>query len=181
MAFNKAIPSGSTPVNASDNAIRDNWSYLRDAIRQEHADPDANPSTPSAIVHSQGAGRIIVYTGATVLDSSADVVAQVSALYHSTADVGRVVIDQNTSATPGGVWYCVDTDTFVEISRLWGALTIGGALTVGGAAGITGLLTASGGITIPTTKQILKLRNARLCSHRLRQWWWRCWWRREIR
>lgn len=154
MAWDKSLPTGSTAINASDNAIRDNWAYLRDAIRQEHADPDASPSSPSSIVHLQGAGRIIVYTGATVLDSSADVVSAVSQLYHSTADVGRVVIDQNTTATQGAVWYCVATDTFIELPRYWGNLLVGGTLGVTGATTLTASLAANGGVVIPTTKKL---------------------------
>lgn len=146
MAWDKNLPAGATAVSASDNAIRDNWAYLRDAIRQEHADPDANSSTPANIVHLQGSARAIVYTGATVLDSSADVVAAVAQLYHSSADVGRIVVDMNSTTPTGAVWYCVAADTFVEHTKLWGALNMVGALTVGG------LLTASSGVTIPTTK-----------------------------
>lgn len=138
MAWDKVQPTDATIVASLDTVLQANWAYLRDAIRQEHADPDANPSAPAQIVHLQGSGRVIVYTGATVLDSSADVVAAVTQLYHDTRDIGRTVIDQNTSATPGGVWYCVDTDTFVEVSRLWSAVTFANSITVAAGKQIIG-------------------------------------------
>jgi hypothetical protein len=145
MSWDRTLPTGSLAVNASDNAIRANWDYLRDAIRQEHGDPDAFPSTTAQIVHLQGSARAIIYTGATILDSSADVVAAVT-LYHDSRDIGRIVFDKNVTATPGAVWYCTAVDTFVEITRIWSNVIIAGT------AGITGLVTASGGVTIPTTK-----------------------------
>jgi len=146
MGWNRALPAGATTsVAASDNVIRDNWDYLRSAIMQEHADPDANPSAPTQIVHLQGSGRVIVYTGTTVLDSSADVVAAVTQLYHDSRDIGRTVIDRNTTATPGSVWQCVATDTFVEMTRFWSTILgpVGTSWLGNGAASMDPLLHAA--------------------------------------
>jgi len=145
LSWDRTLPTGSTAVASSDNVIRSNWDYLRDAIRQEHGDPDAFPSTAAQIVHLQGSARAIIYTGATILDSSADVVAAVT-LYHDSRDIGRIVFDKNTTGTPGAAWYCTAIDVFVELTRIWSNVVIAGT------AGITGLVTASGGVTIPTTK-----------------------------
>jgi hypothetical protein len=138
IAWDKTLPTGSTAVSASDNAIRANWEYIRDAFNQEHGDPDANPSDASQIVHLQGSARVIVYTGATELDSSADVVAQVSQLYHDSRDVGRIVYDANTSGDSGRIWICTATDTFVSVPSVQDALTL------------EGLLTAEAGIVVPS-------------------------------
>lgn len=138
MAWDRTLPTGSTAVSASDNAIRANWDYIRSAFAQEHADPDANAADPTAIRHTQGSARAIVYTGATELDSSADVVAQVSQLYHDATDIGRIVYDLNSSSNPGRIWVCTDIDTFVV------APTVADALT------LSGLLTANAGIVIPS-------------------------------
>lgn len=149
MTWDKNRPLGSTPVDTADNLIRENNDYLESAIAQEHGDPASNPSAPEQIVHVQGSGRVIVYTGATELDSSADVVAQVSELYHDTRDIGRCVIDQGSHGNTGRVWYCTATDTFVE-----SPLRFAGNVVFDGTVTATGQINANGHIVIPDTKDI---------------------------
>lgn len=155
MAWDKTLPTGNTKVNQSDNAIRDNWAWLEDSIKTEHTDPATIPSSPSSSVHLEGSSRVWVYTGATLLDSAADI--ETALAVHSArftaataANTGMVVIDQNTTSDEGSLWVCTDglTGAWKEITQKHAAMILASTLSVGG------LLTASAGMTIPTAQAL---------------------------
>jgi len=144
MPFDPAAPDQNLALQASDDILRADKTFLKNGLEREHEwSGTETAGSGDHLLHKMGSGRVFIYTGGVELTTGT--LASTYSLSKA-RNTGIVVVDKPV----GRVWYCWDgaADGWIEASKIGGALTVLGALTVGGDA------TLSGHVQMATTKKL---------------------------
>ena len=150
MPYDPTAPDSNLTLQASDDILRADKTFLKNGLeREHHFDGVETSGSGDHLVHKMGSARVFIFTGTPALTTGT-----LSSTYSlsKARNTGLVVIDKQA----GRAWWCWDgaADGWIELSKLGGALEVVGALTVGGALTVAGLSTLSGDVQMATTKKL---------------------------
>ncbi len=129
MPYDPASPDQNLALQASDDVLRADKTFLKNGLEREHHfdGSETAGSGGEHLKHKQGSARVWIYDSATELTTGA--LASTYSLSNA-RNTGLVVVDRQA----GRAWWCWDgaADEWIELSKLGGALEVLGDLTVGG-------------------------------------------------
>ena len=144
MPYDPTAPDSNLTLQASDDILRADKTFLKNGLeREHHFDGVETSGSGDHLVHKMGSARVWIYDNAVELTTGT--LASTYSLSKA-RNTGIQVIDKRV----GRCWFCWDgaADGWIELSKLGGALQLAGALTV------AGLSTLSGDVQMATTKKL---------------------------